>query len=263
MGIRDPKWGVWLPECSLLLRLWTCCWSSRTWAVSSSFMSLSFWKVKMKKVLKRINCSLHLLTSTKFLFTNSPDISSNIIDIFSILCGKWNDQHTWFSEVVFVSLSRWALCWSGVIRSEASYSSHCGGTNKRNHNNVTDRISKAMNLQINLICLSLVLCYIHILLSVYFQNEFLKFDNLQLKTFNTCMMGIATFYKSAAIATPQPLQWQSMWLVFWLTFCCSSTTLPKSFCNLELNFSLSASFSLVSIISLSIFSISWKQYNHN
>lgn len=150
MGIRDPKWGVWLPECSLLLRLWTCCWSSRTWAVSSSFMSLSFWKVKMKKVLKMVNCNYHLLKSTSFYL-------------------MWNDQHTWFSEVVFVSLSRWALCWSGVIRSEASYSSHCGETNKNNHNNVTDRISKAMNLQTNLNCLPLVLCYIHILLIVHFK----------------------------------------------------------------------------------------------
>lgn len=138
MGIRDPKWGVWLPECSLLLRLWTCCWSSRTWAVSSSFMSLSFWKSKWKRFCKMINCSHHWLTSTKFLSNSSPDISSNIIDIFSIRCGKWIDQHTWFSEVVFVSLSKWALCWSGVIRSEASYSSHCGGTNKDNHKNVTE-----------------------------------------------------------------------------------------------------------------------------
>lgn len=169
MGIRDPKWGVWLPECSLLLRLWTCCWSSRTWAVSSSFMSLSFWKVKMKKVLQNDKLHSPFINIYKFLCNSSPNISSNIIDFFSIVCGKWNDQHTWFSEVVFVSLSRWALCWSGVIRSEASYSSHCGETNKDNHNNVTDRISKAMNLQTNLNCLPLVLCYIHILLIVHFK----------------------------------------------------------------------------------------------
>lgn len=138
MGIRDPKWGVWLPECSLLLRLWTCCWSSRTWAVSSSFMSLSFYKVKMKKVLQNDKLQSPLINIYKFLSNSSPDISSNITDIFSIRCGKWIDQHTWFSEVVFVSLSKWALCWSGVIRSEASYSSHCGGTNKDNHNNITE-----------------------------------------------------------------------------------------------------------------------------
>lgn len=57
-----------------------------------------------------------------------------------------------------------------------------------------------MNLQINLHCLSLVFCYIHIYLSVYFQNEFLKLDKLLLKTFNyTCMMGNASFYKSVPL----------------------------------------------------------------
>lgn len=128
-----------------------------------------FLKVKMKKVLQNDKLHSPFINIYKFLSNSSPNISSNIIDFFSIVCGKWNDQHTWFSEVVFVSLSRWALCWSGVIRSEASYSSHCGETNKDNHNNVTDRISKAMNLQTNLNCLPLVLWYIHILLILHFQ----------------------------------------------------------------------------------------------
>lgn len=44
------------------------------------------------------------------------------------------------------------------------------------------------------------ICYIHIYLSVYFQNEFLKLDKLLLKTFNyTCMMGNATFYMSVPL----------------------------------------------------------------